>query len=148
MHLPACPKVYLAPDGSSAEYGSILVERNKRVKQDLVLSADLASLYAMTHHKVGLREGPRGWAVGAEPSSAREHGRGAGHISVLGLQRCSCLSCPWSCLRPTLRGGLGQCSEWASPMAGWQQEALGSLCELREGTGQPRPPPRSIAGLV
>ncbi|XP_023381201.1 plexin-B2 [Pteropus vampyrus] len=45
-------KVYLAPDGSSAEYGSILVERNKRVKQDLVLSADLASLYAMTHHKV------------------------------------------------------------------------------------------------
>ncbi|XP_058424041.1 plexin-B2 isoform X1 [Diceros bicornis minor] len=45
-------KVYLAPDGSPAEYGSILVEINKRIKRDLVLSADLASLYAMTQDKV------------------------------------------------------------------------------------------------
>jgi len=45
-------KVYLAPDGSSAEYGSILVEINKRIKRDLVLSPDLASLYAMTQDKV------------------------------------------------------------------------------------------------
>ncbi|XP_058164981.1 plexin-B2 isoform X2 [Dasypus novemcinctus] len=45
-------KVYLAPDGTSAEYGSILVELNKRVKQDLVLSASQASLYAMTQDKV------------------------------------------------------------------------------------------------
>ncbi|XP_037703692.1 plexin-B2 isoform X2 [Choloepus didactylus] len=45
-------KVYLAPDGTSVEYGSILVEINKRVKQDLVLSPDLASLYAMTQDKV------------------------------------------------------------------------------------------------
>ncbi|XP_070267445.1 plexin-B2 [Myotis yumanensis] len=44
-------KAYLAPDGSSVEYGSILVEINKRVKQDLVLSADQASLYAMTQDK-------------------------------------------------------------------------------------------------
>uniref|UniRef100_A0A8C4N1L8 Plexin B2 n=1 Tax=Equus asinus asinus TaxID=83772 RepID=A0A8C4N1L8_EQUAS len=45
-------KVYLTPDGSPAEYGSILVEINKRIKQDLVLSADLSSLYAMTQDKV------------------------------------------------------------------------------------------------
>ncbi|VFV33934.1 plexin-b2-like [Lynx pardinus] len=45
-------KVYLAPDGSSAEYGSILVEINKRIQRDLVLSADLASLYALTQDKV------------------------------------------------------------------------------------------------
>lgn len=45
-------KVYLAPDGTSTEYGSILVEINKRIKQDLVLSGDLASLYAMTQDKV------------------------------------------------------------------------------------------------
>ncbi|XP_015424204.1 PREDICTED: plexin-B2 [Myotis davidii] len=44
-------KAYLAPDGSSVEYGSILVDINKRVKQDLVLSADQASLYAMTQDK-------------------------------------------------------------------------------------------------
>ncbi|XP_045434668.1 plexin-B2 isoform X1 [Pipistrellus kuhlii] len=44
-------KVYLAPDGSSVEYGSILVEINKRIKKDLVLSADQASLYAMTQDK-------------------------------------------------------------------------------------------------
>nr|XP_031319391.1 plexin-B2 [Camelus dromedarius] len=45
-------KVYLAPDGSSTEYGSVPVEINKRIKQDLVLAADLASLYAMTQDKV------------------------------------------------------------------------------------------------
>lgn len=46
--------MYLAPDGSSSEYGSILVEINKRIRRDLVLSPDLASLYAMTQDKVGL----------------------------------------------------------------------------------------------
>ncbi|XP_040843627.1 plexin-B2 isoform X1 [Ochotona curzoniae] len=45
-------KVYLAPDGTSTEYGSIVVELNRRIKQDLVLSGDLASLYAMTQDKV------------------------------------------------------------------------------------------------
>ncbi|XP_054426426.1 plexin-B2 [Pteronotus mesoamericanus] len=45
-------KVYLAPDGSFVEYGSIPVEINRRVKQDLVLSADQTSLYAMTSDKV------------------------------------------------------------------------------------------------
>ncbi|XP_049740709.1 plexin-B2 [Elephas maximus indicus] len=45
-------KVYLAPDHTSTEYGSILVEINKRIKQDLVLSADLTRLYAMTQDKV------------------------------------------------------------------------------------------------
>lgn len=54
-HVPTlCSQVYLTPDGSPAEYGSILVEINKRIKQDLVLSADLSSLYAMTQDKVGL----------------------------------------------------------------------------------------------
>lgn len=48
-------QVYLAPDGSSTEYGSVLVEINKRIQRDLVLSADLATLYAMTQDKVGLR---------------------------------------------------------------------------------------------
>lgn len=45
-------KVYLTPNGTSSEYDSILVEINKRVKRDLVLSGDLASLYAMTQDKV------------------------------------------------------------------------------------------------
>uniref|UniRef100_A0A8C2LJ97 Sema domain-containing protein n=1 Tax=Cricetulus griseus TaxID=10029 RepID=A0A8C2LJ97_CRIGR len=45
-------KVYLAPDGTSAEYGSILVDINKKIKQDLALSGNLSSLYAMTHDKV------------------------------------------------------------------------------------------------
>ncbi|XP_012412033.2 plexin-B2 [Trichechus manatus latirostris] len=45
-------KVYLAPDHTSAEYGSVLVEINKGIKQDLVLSADLTQLYAMTQDKV------------------------------------------------------------------------------------------------
>ncbi|KAM5288944.1 plexin-B2 isoform 2-T2 [Ctenodactylus gundi] len=45
-------KVYLAPDGTSTEYGSVLVEINKRIKQDLVLSGNLSSLYAMTQDKV------------------------------------------------------------------------------------------------
>lgn len=58
MHLLSCPQVYLAPDGSSAEYGSVLVEINKRIKKDLVLAADLTSLYAMTQDKVGL------WSLG------------------------------------------------------------------------------------
>ncbi|KAM9228913.1 plexin-B2 isoform 2-T4 [Dugong dugon] len=45
-------KVYLAPDHTSTEYGSVLVEINKGIKQDLVLSADLTQLYAMTQDKV------------------------------------------------------------------------------------------------
>ncbi|XP_005379612.1 PREDICTED: plexin-B2 [Chinchilla lanigera] len=45
-------KVYLTPDGTSTEYGSILVELNRRIKQDLVLSGNLSSLYAMTQDKV------------------------------------------------------------------------------------------------
>ncbi|XP_062930807.1 plexin-B2 isoform X2 [Cynocephalus volans] len=45
-------KVYLGPDGTSAEYGSVPVEINKRIKRDLALSGDLASLYAMTQDKV------------------------------------------------------------------------------------------------
>lgn len=51
---PSHPQVYLAPDGSSVQYSSIPVDINKRIKQDLVLSADLATLYAMTQDKVGL----------------------------------------------------------------------------------------------
>lgn len=50
--LPSCTQVYLTPNGTSSEYDSILVEINKRVKRDLVLSGDLASLYAMTQDKV------------------------------------------------------------------------------------------------
>lgn len=50
--LTAASKVYLTPNGTSTEYDSILVEINKRVKRDLVLSGDLASLYAMTQDKV------------------------------------------------------------------------------------------------
>lgn len=46
--------MYLAPDGRSVQYGSVLVDINKKIKQDLVLSADQASLYAMTQDKVGL----------------------------------------------------------------------------------------------
>lgn len=45
-------KVYLAPDGTSAEYGSIPVDINKKIKQDLALSGNLSSLYAMTQDKV------------------------------------------------------------------------------------------------
>ncbi|XP_035130071.3 plexin-B2 isoform X1 [Callithrix jacchus] len=45
-------KVYLASNGTSSEYDSVLVEINKRVKNDLVLSGDLAVLYAMTQDKV------------------------------------------------------------------------------------------------
>ncbi|XP_006888079.1 PREDICTED: plexin-B2 [Elephantulus edwardii] len=44
-------KVYLTPDGTS-EYGSLLVEINRRIKRDLVLSPDRTSLYAMTQDKV------------------------------------------------------------------------------------------------
>ncbi|XP_037369244.1 plexin-B2 isoform X2 [Talpa occidentalis] len=47
-------KVYLAPNGTSVEYGAIPVEINRKIKQDLVLSADGASLYAMTQDKVFL----------------------------------------------------------------------------------------------
>lgn len=50
--VPACLQVYMAPDGNATQYGSILV-MNKRIKQDLVLSADGASLYAMSQDKVG-----------------------------------------------------------------------------------------------
>lgn len=57
---PAPAQVYLAPDGTSEEYSSILVEINKRVKQDLVLSGDLSSLYAMTQDKVSLGAAPGG----------------------------------------------------------------------------------------
>lgn len=53
VRLPPCPQVYFAPDGSSTEYGAVLVEINKRIKRDLVLAADQASLYAMTQDKVG-----------------------------------------------------------------------------------------------
>uniref|UniRef100_G1QII8 Plexin B2 n=1 Tax=Nomascus leucogenys TaxID=61853 RepID=G1QII8_NOMLE len=42
---PSRSQVYLTPNGTSSEYDSILVEINKRVKRDLVLSGDLASLY-------------------------------------------------------------------------------------------------------
>lgn len=68
--LPPCPQVYFAPDGSSTEYGAILVEINKRIKRDLVLAADLASLYAMTQDKVGPwgpGEGPSGVAGAGSP---------------------------------------------------------------------------------
>ncbi|KAG8517997.1 Plexin-B2 [Galemys pyrenaicus] len=45
-------KVYLDPNGTSSEYGAIPVEMNRKIKQNLVLSADGASLYAMTQDKV------------------------------------------------------------------------------------------------
>lgn len=54
-----CSQVYLAPDGTSAEYGSILVDINKKIKQDLALSGNLSSLYAMTQDKVSLKMAPR-----------------------------------------------------------------------------------------
>lgn len=64
-----CSQVYLAPDGTSAEYGSIPVDINKKIKQDLALSGNLSSLYAMTQDKVSLKmvpeghcERPRGYA--------------------------------------------------------------------------------------
>lgn len=54
-----CWQVYLAPDGtSSTEYGSILVDINKKIKQDLALSGNLSSLYAMTQDKVSLKMAP------------------------------------------------------------------------------------------
>lgn len=77
--------MYLAPDGTSTEYGSILVEINKRIKRDLALSANLTSLYAMTQDKVGrgaLEEGVRG-SLGATPSHVWP-------LPGLGLQRCVC----------------------------------------------------------
>lgn len=53
LHIPAlASQVYLTPDGTSTEYGSIPVELNRRIKQDLVLSGNLSSLYAMTQDKV------------------------------------------------------------------------------------------------
>lgn len=58
--LPWCSQVYLAPDGTSAEYGSILVDINKKIKQDLALSGNLSSLYAMTHDKVSLKMASEG----------------------------------------------------------------------------------------
>lgn len=55
-----CLQVYLAPDGTSAEYGSIPVDINKKIKQDLALSGNLSSLYAMTQDKVSLKMAPEG----------------------------------------------------------------------------------------
>lgn len=55
-----CWQVYLAPGGTSAEYGSILVDINKKIKQDLALSGNLSSLYAMTQDKVSLKMAPGG----------------------------------------------------------------------------------------
>ena len=52
--------MYLAPDGTSAEYGSIPVDINKKIKQDLALSGNLSSLYAMTQDKVSLKMAPGG----------------------------------------------------------------------------------------
>lgn len=52
--------MYLAPDGTSAEYGSIPVDINKKIKQDLALSGNLSSLYAMTQDKVSLKMAPEG----------------------------------------------------------------------------------------
>ncbi|XP_072452533.1 plexin-B2 isoform X3 [Notamacropus eugenii] len=46
-------KVFLtADDGESKEYGSILVELNKRIERDLLLSANGTNLYIMTQDKV------------------------------------------------------------------------------------------------
>lgn len=90
-HTPAfVPKVYLAPNGSSVEYGSILVEINKRVKRDLVLSADGASVYAMTQDKVGLG---RGLAPGHcdRPRGVQTRTR-----------RATLSLCPWQHLHPGL----------------------------------------------
>lgn len=84
MHLPSCPQVYLAPDGSSAEYGSVLVEINKRIKRDLVLAADLASLYAMTQDKVGLwRLG--GGALVVQPLETRRESMLGGGPALMSL---------------------------------------------------------------
>lgn len=80
VHLASCPQVYLAPDGSSAEYSSVLVEINKRIKRNLVLAADKTSLYAMTQDKVGLWRpqgvalGVRGFVPGLERGRARREG--------------------------------------------------------------------------
>lgn len=45
-------KVYLTLNGSSSEYNSVPVDPNKKIKQDLVLSADGKSLYTMSQDKV------------------------------------------------------------------------------------------------
>lgn len=109
MHLPSCPQVYLAPDGSSAEYGSVLVEINKRIKKDLVLAADLASLYAMTQDKVGL------WSLGGgalvvQPLETRRACWEGPNCHPLGPDSVS--QAPFPSLRPflavlCLRPGLG-----------------------------------------
>uniref|UniRef100_A0A5F8GTK3 Sema domain-containing protein n=1 Tax=Monodelphis domestica TaxID=13616 RepID=A0A5F8GTK3_MONDO len=45
-------KVFLRADGTSMEYGSILVEMNKRIERDLVFSTNGTNLYVMTQDKV------------------------------------------------------------------------------------------------
>lgn len=63
-----CSQVYLAPDGTSSEYGSIPVDINKKIKGDLALSGNLSSLYAMTQDKVSLKMAPEGHCeTGLEP---------------------------------------------------------------------------------
>lgn len=90
--------MYLAPDGSSAEYGSILVEINKRIKRDLVLSPDLASLYTMTQDKVGLcrpwGRGLRGPGPCQKPGEVR---RRTGRVPMGVLTRVSLV--PSFCLK-------------------------------------------------
>lgn len=84
--------MYLAPDGTSAEYGSILVEINKRIKRDLALSANLTSLYAMTQDKVGrgaLEEGVRVTGGGAASVPPRAV---SGRFLVSGCSDASALS--------------------------------------------------------
>lgn len=98
--LALCPQVYLAPNGTSEEYGSILVEINKRIKRDLVLSGDLSSLYAMTQDKVSLDA-----AQGGHPGRPVEQGGGAwpGAKPVLGLLGCGAArQGPSPCLQPCL----------------------------------------------
>jgi hypothetical protein len=91
--------VYLAPDGTSTEYGSILVEINKRIKQDLALSGDLSSLYAMTQDKVSpekSREAIVVQVIVTDLESTLESGLGPASISSPTLcstiPACFCLS--------------------------------------------------------
>lgn len=138
--------MYLAPDGSFVEYGSIPVEINKRIKQDLVLSADQASLYAMTQDKVGLgalEEWPGGRATVVSLEGCRQRPGGADPplLGVLAASPSLFLEpplselCPWSLLRPTLVGAMGWSSEWASPKVG-RAAGPSQPCELDQW-GQP-----------
>ncbi|XP_028934545.1 plexin-B2 [Ornithorhynchus anatinus] len=45
-------KVFLAASGDATEYGTITVDLNKRIKNDLLLSADGLNIYSMTQDKV------------------------------------------------------------------------------------------------